>query len=51
MMGVTGDAPAEAVKILIVEDSDDDARLLLHELRRAGFQPAGNNANHHESFA
>ena len=27
------------IRILIVEDSEDDALLLLHELRRAGYEP------------
>ncbi len=35
----TDDSRADAVKILIVEDNDDDAGLLLRELRRAGFEP------------
>jgi signal transduction histidine kinase len=29
------------VNVLLVEDSEDDAQLLLHELRRQGFEPAG----------
>jgi len=29
------------VSVLVVEDSDDDAQLLLYELRRHGFDPAG----------
>ena len=32
-------ASARPLRVLIVEDSDDDAALLLRELRRAGFEP------------
>ncbi|HXF37510.1 MAG TPA: PAS domain-containing protein [Actinomycetota bacterium] len=32
-------APARTLRVLIVEDSDDDAALLLRELRRAGYDP------------
>ena len=28
-----------SLKVLIVEDSPDDAELLAHELRNAGFEP------------
>ena len=31
------------LKVLIVEDSDDDAELLVHELERAGYQPTTTN--------
>ena len=31
------DAP---LKVLMVEDSEDDTELLVHELRRGGFDPA-----------
>jgi PAS domain S-box-containing protein len=33
------DPPSKAVKILIVEDSDDDAKLVVRTLRRGGFTP------------
>ena len=31
--------PARRIRVLIVEDADDDAELVLHELRRGGFNP------------
>ncbi|HUF46234.1 MAG TPA: ATP-binding protein [Vicinamibacterales bacterium] len=36
-----GRLPRRPVSVLLVEDSEDDAQLLLHELRRQGFEPAG----------
>src|SRR5438105_3331491 len=29
------------LRVLLLEDRQDDARLILHELRRAGFEPDG----------
>jgi signal transduction histidine kinase len=31
----------KAVNVLVVEDSEDDVLLLMHELRRQGFEPSG----------
>ncbi len=32
------------LKVLMVEDSEDDSELLVHELRRGGFDPAWKRA-------
>ena len=34
-----GDTMVDSLKILIVEDSEDDALLLVRELRKAGYTP------------
>ncbi|TSA39968.1 two-component system response regulator, partial [archaeon] len=33
-------SPGKSLKVLIVEDSEDDTLLLLDELKRGGFDPA-----------
>ena len=37
-------------RVLIVEDRDEDARLLLHELRRAGFEPEWSRVQEEDEF-
>ncbi len=32
-------AGPKSLRVLVVEDSEDDARLMMHELRRGGFEP------------
>jgi signal transduction histidine kinase len=38
------------LRLLLVEDSDDDAALIIHELRRGGYQPACDRVMTRESF-
>jgi signal transduction histidine kinase len=39
------------IRLLIVEDSEDDATLLLHELRRGGYTPASERVDTAEAMA
>jgi hypothetical protein len=32
--------PGRPLRVLLVEDSEDDARLVLRELERGGFEPS-----------
>ena len=38
------------LSVLLLEDRQDDARLILHELRRAGFEPAGERVETEADF-
>src|SRR5437763_6974788 len=38
------------LRVLLLEDSQDDARLILHELRRAGFEPIGERVETEPDF-
>ena len=38
------------LRVLLLEDRQDDARLILHELRRAGFEPAGERVETEADF-
>jgi len=39
------------LRVLIIEDSEDDATLLLRELRRGGFEPLHQRVDSHEAMA
>ena len=39
------------LKVLLVEDSDSDARLLIHELRRGGYDPLYERVDTPEAMA
>lgn len=38
-MGIGGENIGEYLKILIIEDSEDDTELLLHEIKKGGYNP------------
>src|SRR5688572_31366852 len=40
----------EALKVLVVEDSENDAELLLHALGRAGFKPTARRVDNAEQM-
>src|SRR5690348_8005398 len=41
---------SQPLRVLLLEDSQDDARLILHELRRAGFEPTGERVETEADF-
>jgi CheY-like chemotaxis protein len=40
----------EPLRVLMLEDNQDDARLIMHELRRAGFDPVGERVETEPEF-
>src|SRR3546814_12620584 len=42
--------PPRAIQVLLVEDSEDDAALLLRELRRGGYDPQSRRAASADAF-
>src|SRR4051794_16079472 len=38
------------LRVLVLEDREDDARLILHELRRVGFDPSGERVDTEADF-
>jgi signal transduction histidine kinase len=42
--------PRRPLRVLHVEDSDDDATLIMQELRRGGFDPSGERVDSQEAF-
>jgi two-component system cell cycle sensor histidine kinase/response regulator CckA len=40
----------KTLKVLIVEDREEDARLLVHELKRAGFDPEWKRVDHEQEY-
>src|SRR5580658_7286555 len=40
----------QPLRVLMLEDRQDDARLILHELRRAGFEPIGERVETETEF-
>src|SRR3546814_14491133 len=42
--------PPRAIQVLLVEDSEDDAALLLRELRRGGYDPPSRRAASADAF-
>jgi PAS domain S-box-containing protein/diguanylate cyclase (GGDEF)-like protein len=47
---LSGAHAATPLRILIIEDSDDDARLLLREIRHGGFVPTSERVETHEAM-
>jgi HD-GYP domain-containing protein (c-di-GMP phosphodiesterase class II)/PAS domain-containing protein len=43
-------AMPQPLRFLLLEDSQDDARLIIHELRRAGFEPVGERVETEAEF-
>ena len=48
--GAAGARPRVPLRVLIVEDSEDDALLMVHELQRGGYEPASERVDTPEAM-